>query len=423
MYNAGIILAGQSPDIMGNALQGLRMGAAQQEIQQGNALRSLYQQHGAGIAQGDQTSLNALAQLDPMAAMDAQRTQLGMQATRQSMDVQRQQLAMQQEQLAMARAEGERAAQQLAAQMEASQLQAQQEQIQQGLAAAMTATTPQQWDQLAQQFGAEELVGQFENREAIIAYYSGLDETLTRMQPQNPEFRVVGSDLLQLNAEGGPAVVHSAERPAGSSITLPDGTRLDLDGGAQVPSFDVTEGEGRNASYALRAQESNAVLAQLEGEGTDFVQNLTGRLPLVGNYTLTPERQQYEQAQRDFINAVLRRESGAVISEEEFDNARRQYFPQPGDSPEVIEQKRRNRETAIEGMVISSGPASEYVQGRNPQSQPQQPAQPAQQPQQGTQRPPEVAEGMWSGLSPEEQQQLLAIWPTLSAEDRAAWQQ
>jgi 3-deoxy-D-arabino-heptulosonate 7-phosphate (DAHP) synthase len=66
----------------------------------------------------------------------------------------------------------------------------------------------------------------------------------------------------------------------------------------------------------------------------------------------SPGEQQVEQAQRDFINAVLRRESGAVISNDEFANGRRQYFPQPGDTPQVIEQKRRNREMAIQGIMM-----------------------------------------------------------------------
>jgi hypothetical protein len=63
----------------------------------------------------------------------------------------------------------------------------------------------------------------------------------------------------------------------------------------------------------------------------------------------------YDQAKRDFINAILRRESGAVISEEEFANAEQQYFPQPGDGPEVIAQKRANRENAIRGIEVSAG--------------------------------------------------------------------
>ena len=71
---------------------------------------------------------------------------------------------------------------------------------------------------------------------------------------------------------------------------------------------------------------------------------------LMPNVLKSEERQKYEQAQRNFINAVLRRESGAVISDEEFANARLQYFPQPGDSQGVIAQKKQNRNTVVSNL-------------------------------------------------------------------------
>lgn len=64
---------------------------------------------------------------------------------------------------------------------------------------------------------------------------------------------------------------------------------------------------------------------------------------------------QQEQAERDFINAVLRQESGAAIAESEFDNARRQYFPQPGDDAATLEQKRINREGQFENFLNQAG--------------------------------------------------------------------
>jgi hypothetical protein len=63
----------------------------------------------------------------------------------------------------------------------------------------------------------------------------------------------------------------------------------------------------------------------------------------------------YDQAKRDFINASLRRESGAVISPEEFKNAEMQYFPKPGDSADVLAQKKANRETQAKGFLKSAG--------------------------------------------------------------------
>jgi hypothetical protein len=92
-----------------------------------------------------------------------------------------------------------------------------------------------------------------------------------------------------------------------------------------------------------------------------------------GNYAKSDDAQKFDQAKRNFINAVLRRESGAVISPEEFANANQQYFPQPGDGADVVAQKKKNREDAITGFEISSGPAADRVRemdGQQPKTAP-----------------------------------------------------
>jgi hypothetical protein len=73
------------------------------------------------------------------------------------------------------------------------------------------------------------------------------------------------------------------------------------------------------------------------------------------NRFLSSEQQKVEQAKREFINAQLRRESGANISPGEFDSANLQYFPQPGDKPDVLEQKARSRALAIKNMRGAAG--------------------------------------------------------------------
>ena len=101
---------------------------------------------------------------------------------------------------------------------------------------------------------------------------------------------------------------------------------------------------------------SGKIIDGLESAGTSLKDSVANGLPL-GNYMISGDYQKFDQAQRDFVNAVLRRESGAVISTEEFDNARKQYLPQPGDTPEVLAQKRQNRQIAIDGMRRAGGPA------------------------------------------------------------------
>ena len=44
-----------------------------------------------------------------------------------------------------------------------------------------------------------------------------------------------------------------------------------------------------------------------------------------------------------------------MISPEEFDNARKQYFPQPGDHPGTIAQKLENRQAVIASLKTESG--------------------------------------------------------------------
>jgi hypothetical protein len=122
----------------------------------------------------------------------------------------------------------------------------------------------------------------------------------------------------------------------------------------------MTDSQAKANLFGSRMKESDRILSDIEGKYSPMAVNTkmgADSLPVVGglagpaaNRLLSTQGQQAEQAQRDFINAVLRRESGAVISEPEFLNARKQYFPEPGDGAEKLEQKRRNRQLAIAGM-------------------------------------------------------------------------
>lgn len=128
---------------------------------------------------------------------------------------------------------------------------------------------------------------------------------------------------------------------------------------AGATSIDFNATQGRSAAYADRMAAADAVLSdpRLEAAQTDLVQQGLGNVPVAGNFLTNEDKKLADQAQRDFINAVLRRESGAVISPSEFENARQQYFPQPGDTPAVKEQKKRNRKLATVGIMREAGPS------------------------------------------------------------------
>ena len=75
-----------------------------------------------------------------------------------------------------------------------------------------------------------------------------------------------------------------------------------------------------------------------------------GTVGAVGEPFKSEPLKMWEQAQRDFTNAILREESGAAIAPSEFDSAERQYFPSAGDTPKLIAQKKLNREIVIRAM-------------------------------------------------------------------------
>ena len=127
---------------------------------------------------------------------------------------------------------------------------------------------------------------------------------------------------------------------------------------AQQPKT-PSQSETTNATYAMRIEQAQPILLQLESaiSGMTFARfSVESRLPAAGQSALM---QSYEQASRNFINAVLRRESGAVISPSEFAEARKQYLPQPGDTEQTLSQKRRNREIAFSTFKRGAGTAYE----------------------------------------------------------------
>jgi hypothetical protein len=131
----------------------------------------------------------------------------------------------------------------------------------------------------------------------------------------------------------------------------------------QGASKPLTDTQAKALQFGSRMQESEDIIGKLAAKGTEQPGLIKRGADVIGagaaaNWTQSAPQQQVEQAQRNFINAALRRESGAAIAESEFANARQQYFPQPGDSAAVIAQKATNRQQATRG-ILAEVPDSE----------------------------------------------------------------
>lgn len=133
----------------------------------------------------------------------------------------------------------------------------------------------------------------------------------------------------------------------------------------------LSEGESNAVAFGMRMKESNAILEKLFEKGVTRGANIES-VPFVGESLgkvlpsflggTSAEQQQVNQAKRNFITAVLRKESGATIQPSEFETEDKKYFPQFNDSPQVIAQKATARKLAIKAMMHQAGPGSKYIE-------------------------------------------------------------
>lgn len=108
------------------------------------------------------------------------------------------------------------------------------------------------------------------------------------------------------------------------------------------------------AGFANRVNQAENVFKDLKGRGYDPTStsaSVQKMLPDFAGRLKGENARLQEQAERNFVNAVLRRESGAAIAQSEFENAEKQYFPRPGDTEEVLNQKEINRKIAGQGLA------------------------------------------------------------------------
>jgi hypothetical protein len=145
-------------------------------------------------------------------------------------------------------------------------------------------------------------------------------------------------------------------------------------GGAAGPGK-LTEGQGKDIVYFSRGRDSNALLKKF-GDNLLMTQGNQGArgildsalrgLPFVGdsglvNGLISSDRQQAQQAAAEFLSAILRKDTGAAITKQEFDIYGPMYLPMPGDSAATLEQKAVARQGALEGIKAGLGNAQAAI--------------------------------------------------------------
>jgi hypothetical protein len=180
-------------------------------------------------------------------------------------------------------------------------------------------------------------------------------------RPEQPPIAVVGPD--------GKSIYVSREEALRNRMT-PAPT-------AGQDAKPLNENQANATAYGLRMKEANSILEDLAEKGV-LKGAVIERTPLIGRALgqslpsvlggTSSAQQQVNQAKSNFITAVLRKESGAVISDSEFEREDQKYFPQINDNKEVIKQKEKARKLAIQAIEVQAGPGAKNIREYNPRA-------------------------------------------------------
>lgn len=142
---------------------------------------------------------------------------------------------------------------------------------------------------------------------------------------------------------------------SGTSLSVsPDGTVQFVQGAGRP----LTEQQSKDAVYATRAAGALPIVDQFGNELTNWMARTADGDPtgLARGMFQSPEFQQAQQAGLEFLQAILRKDTGAAITSQEQEEYGRVYLPQPGDTPEVLAQKQASRQRALWALMAGMPP-------------------------------------------------------------------
>lgn len=109
--------------------------------------------------------------------------------------------------------------------------------------------------------------------------------------------------------------------------------------------------------FYMRAKDAVDVMDEIEKDVQSMGTGEQYWTALMPNVLQTQLGQTLDQTQRQFTEARLRKDSGAAIPPHEYENDKRTYFVQPGDTKETLERKRKARGVLINALKMESGRA------------------------------------------------------------------
>jgi hypothetical protein len=216
----------------------------------------------------------------------------------------------------------------------------------------------------------------------------------------------VGQDQRLVDPNTGQEIAgaQGSRAPTVQKVKLPDGSEVAVQwdkqrnewvplnapqgGNPVAPTLPkLTEQQSKDVGFVQRGKAANEALTPdaekaLLSVPDTALQNLPEVLGMnVGRRFQNEKFQTAFNAGRNFLAVVLRKDTGAAITREEWKEYTPLFIPQPGDTPDLLTQKRENRKVAMQAMEDGLGNVGDIlarVVAARKQVAPAGPAAPAQ---------------------------------------------
>lgn len=209
---------------------------------------------------------------------------------------------------------------------------------------------------------------------------------IDKMRNPKPDYQIVQDrstgEVIAVdrnNPQGGPQVVRQGgmtAAPTTRTIKQPDGSEVAVqwdgqqwvplqapEGGNPVRSIPkLTEQQSKDLVYYQRGAAALDELDKLEGSLTSGWDRTMSNIPVIGNSLVSNNFQQAENAGRNFLASILRKDTGAAVTQSEMDQYSKIFLPQYGDSPETLAQKKEARKTALDAIRSGLGAAERVLE-------------------------------------------------------------
>jgi hypothetical protein len=189
-------------------------------------------------------------------------------------------------------------------------------------------------------------------------------------------------ELAQINQER----VAKGQQPIGLEEFIQSrrsgGITVGPDGTVQIggPPGKLTEQQSKDVGFYNRASQVTPLLDSMDTALVDPLSAVGSSVPGVGNFLQSDAYRQATQAANEFLLALLRKDTGAAVTQPEMILYGGTYLPRAGDDEATIQQKRAARARATEGIRMGLGPAEILFKEREAQKRGAQPGtQPAPQ--------------------------------------------